>query len=87
MSRFGNAGPTGLLKMVDDIRMYKKLGEMVKKKLSEEKRFVQFDERKEDGVVSTEMFKILNHGNLFVCLCLIVCLFFVWREKKVHKDS
>ena len=36
---------------------------MVQKKLSEKKRFVKFDERKDDNTLSIELFKIMNHGN------------------------
>ena len=45
-----------------DLTDYNKLGEMVKKKKAEEKRFVKFDERKDDSLVSTEMYKLLLHG-------------------------
>ena len=48
--------------MALDRSKYENLREMMKKKLSEEERFVKFHERKDDGVVSIDMFKILGHG-------------------------
>ena len=42
---------------------YDNLGELVKKKMAGEKRFVTFDERKDDSLLSTETFKLLQRGN------------------------
>ena len=52
--------------MASDESVYENLTEMVKKKLSEEERFVKFHERKDDGVVSIDMFKILAYGKKII---------------------
>ena len=46
----------------EDPSDYDTIQSMMERKLSQQKRFVQFDERKDHGVVTTDMFKILARG-------------------------